>query len=93
MGLHPVWRLVECICVSWSDDDLGDVSRRIDPICDKKSLLKVLDEIQHGGKSITAENYVIGWFELGLAQGFQKALFVKNGQTGQKLITLMHVQI
>ena len=50
---------VECIRVSWSEDHLGNVSRRLGQICDKRGLLKVFDQIQHGGKSNMAEHDVI----------------------------------
>ena len=59
---------VECIRVSWSEDHPGNVSRRLDKTCDKRSLLKFFDQIKDGGKS----NDVIGCVDLGLAQGVQR---------------------
>ena len=40
----------ECVRVSWSEDHLGQVLRRLDNICDKRGLLKGFDQIQYGGK-------------------------------------------
>ena len=40
-------------------------------MCDVRYILKVFNINQDGGKSIMAQNDVIGCVELGLAQGFQ----------------------
>ena len=60
-----------CVMKIMSEDHLGDVSRRLDNICDKRDLLKDFVQIQHGGKSNMTENDMIECVELGLAQGFQ----------------------
>ena len=60
------------LCVK--SDNLGDL----------KCFLKVFDIVQNGGYSKIAQNYVIGFVDLGYIQGFQRYLICEIWTNGSK---------
>ena len=72
----------------WPEDHVCQVSRWLDKICDRSSILKVFDINQDGGKSIIAQNDDIRCVELVLAQGIQWYLVCEYWMNGSKVINM-----
>ena len=73
---------------AWPEDHVCQVPRWSNQIYYRRSILKVFDINQDGGKSIITQNNVIGCFELGLDQGFQWSLVCEYWTNGSKVMNM-----